>query len=144
VPGLIALWRLFDGPRVTLGQAGTGLLLIGMVTTIAFFGMGVYEYEAAKPGLDHTQMARLVDNAEGAAVAGPLLVVFLLGVVLGSLIVAWALWRRRIVPVWSPVAIVLGTILNFLADGAALSSIALGSQLVGFGWVGLRLIGTGE
>jgi hypothetical protein len=142
VPGLIALWRLFEGPRVTMGQLGSGLMLIGTVTTIAFFGMGVYEYEAAKPGLDHAQMARLVDNAEGAAVASPLLVVFLLGVVVGSLILAWSLWRRRIVPVWSPVAIIVGTILNFLADGAAISAIAFGFQLVGFGWVGLRLLTT--
>ena len=43
VPGLIGVWRLFQGPRVTAGQVGTGLLLIGMITTIAFFGFGVYE-----------------------------------------------------------------------------------------------------
>jgi hypothetical protein len=85
-------------------------------------------------------MARLADNAEGAAIAIPLLLVFLVGVVIGSLIVAWSLWRRRIVPVWSPAAIVVGTILNFLADGAALSTTAFAFQLVGFGWVGLRLL----
>ena len=140
VPGLIVLWRLLEGPRVTVGQAGTGLLMIGMITTIAFFGFGVYEYEAATSGLDPAQMTRLVDNAEGAAVAIPLLIVFLVGVVIGSLIVAWSLWRRRIVPVWSPAAIAGGTILNFLADSAALSATAFAFQLVGFGWVGLRLL----
>jgi hypothetical protein len=144
VPGLIGLWRLFQGPRVTVGQVGTGLLLIGMITTIAFFGFGVYEYEAATSGLDPAQMARLADNAEASAVAIPLLVVFLVGVVVGSLIVAWSLWRYRIAPVWSPVAIVVGTILNFLADSAALSATAFAFQLVGFGWIGLRLLrGTG-
>jgi hypothetical protein len=140
VPGLLGLWRVFQGPRVTVGQVGAGLLLIGMITTIAFVGFGVYEYEAATSGLDPAQMARLVDNAEEAAVAIPLLVVFLAGVVIGSLIVAWSLWRRRIVPVWSPAAIVVGTILNFLADSAALSATAFAFQLVGFGWVGLRLL----
>ena len=144
VPGLIGVWRLFQGPRVTVGQICTGLLLIGMVTAIAFFGFGVYEYEAATSGLDPAQMARLADNAEASAVAIPLLVVFLVGVVVGSLIVAWSLWRHRIVPVWSPVAIVVGTILNFLADSAALSATAFAFQLVGFGWIGLRLLrGTG-
>jgi hypothetical protein len=144
VPGLIGVWRLFQGPRVTVGQVGTGLLLIGMITTIAFVGFGVYEYEAATSGLDPAQMARLADNAEASAVAIPLLVVFLVGVVVGSLIVAWSLWRHRIAPVWSPVAIVVGTILNFLADSAALSATAFAFQLVGFGWIGLRLLrGTG-
>jgi hypothetical protein len=144
VPGLIGLWRVFQGPRLTVGQVGTGLLMIGMITTIAFFGFGVYEYEAATSGLDPAQMARLVDNAEASAVAIPLLVVFLVGVVIGSLVVAWSLWRRRIVPVWSPAAIVVGTILNLLADGAALSATAFAFQLVGFGLVGLWLLrGTG-
>jgi hypothetical protein len=144
VPGLIGLWRLFQGPRVTVGQVGSALMLIGMITTIAFFGFGVYEYEAATSGLDPAQMARLADNAEASAVAIPLLVVFLVGVVVGSLIVAWSLWRHRIAPVWSPVAIVVGTILNFLADSAALSATAFAFQLVGFGWIGLRLLrGTG-
>jgi hypothetical protein len=141
VPGLVGLFRLFAGPRLTLGQAGASMMLIGTITTIAFVGFGVYEYEAATSSLDPAQMARLVDNAEEAAVAGPLLVVFLLGVVAGSLIVAWTLWRQRLVPVWSPLAIVIGTLLNFAADTAAMSALAFAFQLVGFGWVGVRLLG---
>jgi hypothetical protein len=140
VPGLLGLWRLFAGPRVTAGQLGAGLMLIGTITTIAFVGFGVYEYEAATSGLDPSQMARLVDDAEEATIGIPLLVVFLVGVVVGSLVVAWSLWRRRIVPVWSPAAIVVGTLLNFLADTPALSATAFAFQLVGFGWVGLRLL----
>src|SRR5215210_218987 len=35
VPGLIGLWRLFQGPRVTAGQVGAGLMVIGTITTIA-------------------------------------------------------------------------------------------------------------
>jgi hypothetical protein len=141
VPGLIGFWQLFRGPRITLGQVGTGLLLIGIITTTAFFGFGIYEYEAAQLELDRAQMAKLADNVEApSAVAIPLLVVFLVGVVLGSLIVAWSLWRRHIVPVWSPIAIVLGTILNFIADSAVLSATSWAFALVGFGWVGVTLL----
>ena len=140
VPGLMGLWSLFRGPRVTLGQVGAGLVLAGTVTTIAFVGFGVYEYEAATSGLDPSQMARLADNAESSAVAIPLLIVFLLGVVIGSLILAWALWRRRIVPAWSPAAIAAGAMLNLAADAPALSAIAFALQLVGYGYVGLRLL----
>lgn len=142
VSGLVGLWRLFRGSRLTAGQVGAGLVLIGTITTVAFVGFGFYEYEAAKPGLDPAQTAALVDRVEGAAVAGPLVVVFLLGAVVGSLVLAGSLWRRRIVPVWSPAAIVVGTILNFVADSAAISALAFGFQLVGYGWVGLRLLAT--
>jgi hypothetical protein len=100
------------------------------------------EYEAAQPGYDAAQMARLADSVEGSPVAIPLLVVFLVGVILGSLIVAWSLWRRRIVPLWSPAAIVAGAIVNFAADSATLSATASVFTLVGFGWVGLRLLST--
>lgn len=141
VPGLIGLWQLFQGSRITLGQVGSGLMLIGIITTIAFFGLGVYEYEAAQPGYDRAQMAKLADAVEApSAVAIPLLVVFVLGLMLGSVIVAWSLWRRRIVPLWSPAAIVVGTILNFLSDSPALGAIASAFTLVGFGWVGVRLL----
>lgn len=142
VPGLIGLWSVFRGPRLTAGQVGSGLLLIGTVTTIAFIGFGLYEYEAATSGLDPGQMARLADNAEQSAVAIPLLIVFLFGVVGGSLIVAGSLWRRRIVPVWSPAAIAAGTILNLVADGTAMSALAYALQFAGFGSVGLRLLST--
>ncbi len=141
VPGLIGLWRLLGGTGVTLGQVGTGLMLIGVMTTIAFFGFGVYEYEAAQPGRDRAQMVRLADDVEKpAAVAIPLFIVFLVGMVIGSLIVAWSLWRRRIVPPWSPAAIVGGSILNFFANGVALNAAASALLLVGFGWVGAKLL----
>ena len=145
VPGLVGLWQLFRGVGSALGQLGAGLILIGMTTTIAFLGFGVFEYEAAQPGYDATQMAKLADSVEApAAIALPLLTVFLVGVVFGSLFVAWALWRRRVVPAWSPAAIVVGALLNFIADSPALSAVASGFTLLGFGRVGLMLLRTPE
>lgn len=73
-------------------------MLIGIVTTIAFFGFGISEYEAAQSGHDPTQMAKLADSVESSGVVIPLFIVFVVGSVVGTLIVAWSLWRRRIVP----------------------------------------------
>jgi hypothetical protein len=142
VPGLIGLWRLFRGPRVTLGQIGSGLVLLGVITTIAFFGFGAYEYEAAQPDLDAAQMAQLADNVDESGVTTPLFIVtFILGIGIGSLIVAWSLWRRQVVPPWAPAAIVAGTILGaFSEDSLALGAIGFALLLVGFGWVGLKLL----
>ncbi len=142
VPGLIGLWRLFRGPRVTLGQLGAALLLVGVISTLAFFGFGAYEYEAAQPGLDRAEMAELVDNADESGVTTPLFIVaFVVGITIGSLIVAWSLWRRRLVPVWGPAAIVVGTILGFFSeDSLAVGAIGFAFLLVGFGSVGLKLL----
>lgn len=142
VPGLIGLWRLFRGPRVTLGQIGAGLVLLGVITTIAFFGFGAYEYEAAQPDLDPAQMAALADNVDESSVTTPLFIVtFVVGIGIGSLIVAWSLWRRQAVPPWAPAAIVAGTILGaFSEESVALGAIGFALLLVGFGWVGLKLL----
>jgi hypothetical protein len=60
---------------VTLGQIGAGLLLLGVITTIAFFGFGAYEYEAAQPDLDRAQMVELADNVDESGVTTPLFII---------------------------------------------------------------------
>ncbi|MGZ4481931.1 MAG: hypothetical protein ACXVY5_06965 [Gaiellales bacterium] len=74
VPGLIGLWRVFRGPRVMLGQVGAGLCLIGWISTISFFGLGAYEYEAAQPHLDRAPMSRLADDVSGSGVMIPMII----------------------------------------------------------------------
>ena len=142
VPGLIGLWRLFRGPRVTLGQVGAGLVLLGVITTIAFFGIGAYEYEAAQPDLDRAQMAELVDNVDESGVTTPLFIIaFPVGILIGSLIVAWSLWRRRLVPPWAAVALALGPILGlFSEESVALGAVSFAFLLIGYGSVGVKLL----
>ncbi len=142
VPGAIGLWRLFRGPRVTFGQIGAGLFLIGVITTIAFFGFGTYEYVAATDGgLDRAEMARLADAAEEPGVAVPLFIVFVLGVVIGSLIIAWSLWRRRLGPVWAAAAIAIGSLVSFFGgEEVVVSAIGFGLLLIGYGGVGGKLL----
>jgi hypothetical protein len=141
VPGLLGVSRLFRGRRVTLGQVGAGLVLIGWISTISFFGRSAYEFEAAQPGLDRAMMARLVDNVEESGAMIPMIIItFVVGIAIGSLIVAWSLWRRHLAPPWAAVALVVWTILDILADSATLSAIAHAFLLVGFGAVGLKLL----
>jgi hypothetical protein len=141
VPGLIGLSRVFRGPRVTLGQVGAGLLLVGWISTIAFFGLGAYEYEAARPRSGRALMGQLVDRVNNSAVTIPMIIItFVVGIAVGSLIVAWSLWRRRLVPPWAPAALVVWTILDILANNVAVSALALLFLLVGLGSVGLKLL----
>ena len=141
VPGLIGLSRVFRGPRVLLGQVGAGLVLIGWISTISFFGLGAYEYEAARPALGRELLGRLADRVDNSAVMMPMIIItFVVGIAIGSLIVAWSLWRRQLVPPWEPAALVVWTVLDILANSVAVSAIALAFLLVGFGSVGLKLL----
>ena len=141
VPGLIGLWRVFRGPRVMLGQVGAGLVLIGWISTIAFFGLGAYEYQAAQPTLDRALMGQLVDRVNNSGVMTPMIIItFIVGIAIGSLVVAWSLWRRQLVPPWAPAALVVWTIVDILANSVAVSAIAFAFLLVGFGSVGLKLL----
>ena len=141
VPGLIGLWSLFRDASARLGQVGAGLVLIGWISSIAFFGLGAYEYEAAQPGLDRGLMGRLVENVNESAMMIPFIVVtFVVGIAIGSLIVAWTLWRRRLASPWVAAALVVWTLLDIAADSVALSAVAFAFLLAGFGSVGLKLL----
>jgi hypothetical protein len=145
VPGLVGLWRMFRAPGVTLGQVGTAMLLIGFITTIALLGSGTYEYESAQPGLNPAQMAKLANNVNDSSVIGPIfLVSFVLGLGIGSLIVAWSLWRRRLVAVWASVAIVIGTVLDIASANKTVAALAFVFWVVGFGAVGAKLLGMSD
>lgn len=143
VPGLVALFGVLREGGARAGTIGTGLVLAGTIASTAFVGFGIYEYEAATAGLAPAQMARLADDVEASAVAIPLLIVFLLGVVIGGLLIAWSLWRHRLR--WPASAIAAGTVLNLAADRPALSALAFALQTLGYGAVGVRLLArTGE
>lgn len=140
IPGLIGLMRVLRGRRVTVGQVGAGLILIGGTATIAFFGFGVFEFEAAQPGLDAGQMAQLSDNVDDSGLLVPLIVLFIGGLVLGSVLLAIGLWRQRAAPAWAALALGLSAIVNFLGEEKAISVIAFALLLIGLGPVGIRLL----
>lgn len=53
------------------------------------------------------------------------MVAFLGGIVLGSILLAVALFKRRIVPVWSPVLLVAWTVLGYFGETQMLSALSL-------------------
>jgi hypothetical protein len=57
---------------------------------------------------------------------------FVVGIVLGSILLAVALFRRRIVPLWSPVLLIVAIVVGFFGESAvvsALSFLVLGAAL---------------
>ena len=102
IPGLLGVMRLFRGRSVTLGQIAAGLLTVGVIGLSAILAFNGFDVILA----DHADRAAAVEIYDELDDSGALIAYFLffffIGIVLGSILLAIALFRRRIVPIWSP------------------------------------------
>lgn len=137
----VGLIRVFRDSGVTFGQFAASLLLIGSAAGLGFYLFGAIEYEmATREGVDSAELARFADQAEEAGIFIPFFVLFLVGIVLGLILLGIAAWRRGIVPVWGGLLIVASGVLTFVAEGGALSIVSFVVLLAGLGWIGITLL----
>ncbi len=138
----IGVIHLFRGRRLGLGQVAGALLTLGSAATIGWYALGAVEYEMVnQSGLDRAQMAKLLDKSFEANSLAPILIVFAIGVVVGTILLAVAAWRRRFVPVWASVAIAVAGLLSFAGDSKGVSIVSFAVLLVGLGTLGLTVLG---
>jgi Domain of unknown function (DUF4386) len=129
VAGLLGVMRLVRGRRVTLGQVGVGLLIFGAIGMSA--GLAFNGFEIAMAGEENREaMVTLSENLEDSAALGIYWIgFFFVGIVLGTLLLGISLFRSKIVPIWSPILLVVAIVLGFVGGDAkvinALSFIAL-------------------
>jgi hypothetical protein len=142
----IGLIRFFRGPRgVTLGQVAGGFLVLGSAVVFAFFAFTVSEYEMVnQKGLNTPALAQYLDKAEDSNVALPLFLLFLVGVILGLILLGIAAYRTRVVPVWAAVVIVASGVLTFFSESGAGEIIANAVLLIGFGVLAMRILGMSD
>jgi hypothetical protein len=110
VPAGLGLAGKLRGRWGSHGVLGAGLLVTGVVATATATALALVEWRASRPGLDRTQMTRLLhelDTNTGVAV------VFLagIGVPLGLGIIALGLARDRVLPAWLAALLVAGPLL---------------------------------
>lgn len=133
--------RLFRGPRgVTLGQiGGVGIMLAGIVGA-GWYALGAMEYEMVRhKGLNTVALADFLHKADKADVLAPLFLPFLIGSVLGVILVGVAALRTRVVPIWAAVATIIAGPLGFFAQGkAGIAGNAV--LLIGLGSIGLAAL----
>jgi hypothetical protein len=119
---------------VTLGQVAGGLLVLGGAVTFGWFALGAAEYEMVNhSGLNRAELAAYLHKADSASSLAPLIVLFLLGIVLGTILLAIAARRVRIVPIWASVAIAAAGILGFFGNGKGISIVSFAILLLGLG-----------
>jgi hypothetical protein len=114
VAGALGAAKLMRGRGVTLGQLGAWLIAFGTILFSAAVGFnGIDVVLADFP--DRQAAVALFDGMENNPfVTAYYFIAFLGGIVLGSVLLAIALFRRRIVPIWSPILLVVSTVLGFL------------------------------
>lgn len=110
IPAVLALGRLVAGPQRRASAAASALVVfasVGLAGAAAFEQLlGV----AATLDGDAAAMARLLDGANDSVAVTGMLYLPQLAVVLGFLIMAWALFRSKTVPTWSAVAMAVGAV----------------------------------
>ena len=136
------LVRLFRGSRgVTLGQVGGVLISLGAMVGAGWYAFGVVEYEMVNhTGLDRAALATFLHKADSTSTMIPLIIMFGVGIVIGTILVGVASIRTRIVPVWAAVVIVIAGPAGFFSNGKAGGIISSVVLLVGFGALGLRAL----
>jgi hypothetical protein len=138
----VGIMRLFRGSGgVTAGQVSGALLMLGGAVTIGWYALGAAEYVmATNSGLDRQALAAFLHKADSAAVFAPLFVLFLIGVVIGCILLAVANWRTRVAPLWASVAILIGGVVGAIGNGKAISIITFVILLAGLGALGARVL----
>jgi hypothetical protein len=125
VAGLLGVLHLVRGRRVTLGQIGVGLMIfgaIGMASGLAFNG-----FEIAMADEDNREaMVTLSENLEDSAALGIYWIgFFIVGIVLGAILLVISLFRTKIVPIWAPILLIVAIAFGFVSgDDKVLSGLS--------------------
>jgi hypothetical protein len=127
----VGIIHLFRNHRVTLGQIAGSLLLVGTAVTTAFYAFSIVEYEMVnQPGLNRAELAKYLHESNNTAAGAPLFILFLLGIVLGLILLAIAAWRRKLIPIWAGILIILGGLFAFFGGQDQAASIIDGVLLL--------------
>jgi hypothetical protein len=141
VPALVGLLYLIRDRGVVLVHIGVGLSLIAAVGRAVWGGFQIVLNGFVQSGIDPEQLSAVVES--GPPNAGFVIILSMSAgcTLLGMIILAISLWRGRVAPLWVAACIIaaivwdsfLFTILPQVPVGGAL-------LLVGFGWVGLKVL----
>jgi hypothetical protein len=136
----VGLIKMFRGPRgITAGQFGATLLMLGGAVTFGWYAFGVAEYEMVNhQGLNRPALAQFLDKADSTATVAPLIITFLLGIVLGIILLGIACWRTRAVPRWVAVLLIIEGPFAFFSDGKVAGIVSFVIMLITFGSIALR------
>jgi hypothetical protein len=134
VPGVIAVGLLAVRTSPKLGTTALVLSVAGLTSLYAPLSTDLAADSAARSGLDPADAARLLSEVHPSTSAAG--VVFVLGHVVGLLLLGIALWRGGAVPAWAGAVIAvsqpLHVVFAVVVPNAALDGAAWGLTAIGF------------
>jgi hypothetical protein len=117
--GIVHVYR---GQKVGVGQIAGGLIALAMAVFFMFYGFGITNYEM----VNHAQFknpgtlqlfAQLNHFGQNSGPGGIVFLIFLLGIVLGPILLGIAMIRRRNVPLWAGILVILTGPIGFVVNG---------------------------
>jgi len=144
IPAMLYLMRQARdrGPRLAL--IGGAVAFIGWTVGVAsFVGIDVLQYHAAQAA-DHAAAVGLVDKVNHDSILGALVGVFVIGHLLGMLLLGIALWRARAVATWAAFLVAFMPLAHLAVHsiGGAVDAATYGLLAVGMIACAFKALGT--
>jgi hypothetical protein len=140
IAGTLGLIKLLRGRGVSLGQVGAGLITVGLIGLTAVLAFNAFDIAMADAE-NREAMVELSESLEDSALLmGYFFAFFLGGIVLGSILLAIALFRRRVVPIWSPILLLVSIVVGFFAEASVLSAISFAVLLAALAPLAMRIL----
>lgn len=142
LPGVLAVGRLTrrEAPRMT--AAAMLLVVPGYLALTYMIGTDLVLWTGARAGLDAPALADLATTVHPTSTVA--VVVFVLGHVVGTVLLGIALFRSRVVPVWAAVLTAVAQPLHFVAfvilGSPALDAAAWTANAIAFAVVAVAIL----
>lgn len=146
----VGLLKYFKGPRgVTLGQVSGVLLALGSTVGLGWYALGSLELSMVQhhsEAILNTENTRLVyaNLIHATGNSGPLALLFILfivGVVIGQIVLGIATIRTRVAPIWVGILLIVSGVGTFVGGNSTTGQIITGIiTLVALGTLGVRAL----
>jgi hypothetical protein len=136
LPATLYLMRLARPGSPRLALAGGTIAFAGWLSALlAFVGLDVFEYHAAQLA-DRAHAVALVQAASDDPVFGVLVAAFVVGHLLGMVLLGIALWRAGTVPRWAAALVAVATVVHLPAH-----FVSKGLDVAGYGLLAIAFAG---
>jgi hypothetical protein len=148
LPALFGLLQQVRRRGVVYSHIAAVLMVYGLVTQAALWGVNLMFWEMAKPGMNPAAMAALLDGLQHEPVGA----VLLLGhftFAIGMILLGIGLWRAHVAPRWGALLVILFPVVDILVsytplDGVAGDIASSACGVVGFAALGFRLLASAD
>ena len=145
VPAVIALALVTRRRSPKLTTVGAILALLGYTAFIQLPNTDLINLIAVRHGLDHTQVITLVTAVQAHPLYVAEVLIFVVGHVIGQILLGIALWRTRLTPRWMALILILALPADFAAGAAGTNPAAAAAWVLaalGFAGTSVALLRT--